>query len=196
MQSSLPVLSPPIKVLVGLVLAFVAFAVSTLLVWRHEDGDVVIIANPTSSEIVVEIRGEVQNPGVYRLIGNSRLGDLIAAAGGSTDRADLGSINLARRLVDGEQVVIPPIAPATPEVASDSERPVNSPQSVSFRININTASQADLESLPGIGPVIAKRIIQYRTDHGPFSTATDLANVEGVSDTLIDEISSLITTGP
>jgi len=181
--------------LIGAILMCVAAAASLLIVTRAKDGDVVIISDPSSFEIVVEIRGAVQSPGVYRLPEDARLNDLLMAAGGVSDGADLTSHNLARRLIDAEIVVIGRLGTATPIVAGQMDEPEN-PQSLNFRININTASQAELESLPGIGPVIAQRIIDYRITNGPYVMVADLIRVEGVSDKLVADIENLITTGP
>jgi competence protein ComEA len=195
MQSSRFNVSPPGAMLIGAILMCVAAAASLLIVTRAKDGDVVIISDPSSFEIVVEIRGAVHSPGVYRLPDDARLNDLLTAAGGVSDGADLTSHNLARRLVDAEIVVIGRLGTATPIVAVQSDEPDN-PQSIAFRVNINTASQAELESLPGIGPVIAQRIIDYRVTNGPYVMIADLARVEGVSDRLLADIENLITAGP
>jgi len=195
MQSSRLKLSPAGAILIGAILMCVAVAASLLIVTNSNDGDVVVIANPASFEVVVEIRGEVQSPGVYRLPEDARLNDLLTAAGGASEDADLSTHNLARRLTDAEVVVIEQIGVATPVAAVQADAPGNT-QSINFRIDINTASQAELESLPGIGPVIAKRIIDYRLSNGRFSTIEELTRVEGVSDSLLTDIQNLITAGP
>jgi competence protein ComEA len=196
MHPTRQVFSPPLAVLVGAIIACAAVAISLLPITRSEDGDVIIIANPTVSEVVVEIRGEVRAAGVYRLPEDARVGDLLEAAGGANENADLTSLNLARRLVDAEQIVILPRRSATP-LGPDKVAPgSDSPQGVTYRVNINTASSAELESLPGIGPVIADRIVEYRINHGPFTDISDLTRVDGISDNLLADIRSLITVGP
>jgi competence protein ComEA len=195
MQSSRLKLSPAGAILIGAILMCVAVAASLLIVTNSNDGDVVIVSNPSSFEVVVEIRGEVQSPGVYRLPEDARLNDLLNAAGGASDAADLSTHNLARRLTDAEVVVIERRGAATPIVAVQNGAPGN-PQSISFKIDINSASQVELESLPGIGPVIAQRIIDDRLSNGRFTTVGDLTRVEGVSDTLLADIQNLITAGP
>ncbi|HYP59870.1 MAG TPA: ComEA family DNA-binding protein, partial [Thermomicrobiales bacterium] len=144
-------------------------------------------------EIAVEIRGAVQTPGVYRLSQDARLNELLIAAGGANADADLAPHNLARRLFDAEVVVIERISQATPVVAEATQ---TVPQSINYRIDINTATNAELETLPGIGPVLAQRIIDDRVANGPYRDITDLARVQGISDTLIDEIRAQVTVGP
>src|SRR3954468_19107391 len=131
---------------------------------------IVIEDAAASLPIVVEIRGEVEAPGVVTLSPGARLQDAIAAAGGLSKDADLTTLNLARRLRDGELVVILPLpalgsTPVLPVDKVDGVVPAEGPQA---RININTAPTEELESLPGVGEVIAGRIIAYREQNGPF----------------------------
>lgn len=186
-------MTPALTGLTGAIAMFVAVLASFIISGRSNDGDVVIISDPAAFEIAVEIRGAVQSPGVYRLSQDARLDDLLTAAGGVTADADLAPHNLARRLNDAEVVVIERIGSATPVIAVASEAP---PQSISYRININTATNAELETLPGIGPVLAQRIIDDRTANGPYRDIADLARVPGISEKLIDEIRAQITVGP
>lgn len=187
--------SPPGALLIGAITMCVALVISLVIVTRARDGDVVIISDPTQFEVVVEVRGAVLSPGVYRLPEDARLGDLLTAAGGASRDADLTSHNLARRLADAEIITIDKLGSASPVVAVDGNLP-NSQQTLNFRININSASQAELESLPGIGPVIAKRIIDYRVSNGGFTRIEDLTRVEGISEKVLAEIQNLITIGP
>jgi competence protein ComEA len=148
--------------------------------------------------IVVEVRGEVEAPGVVVLSPGARLVDAVAAAGGLSRDADLSTVNLARRLRDGELVVILalPASGSTPVLQAegvDNVVPTDGPQS---RININTASAEELEALPGIGEVIAARIIAYREQNGPYRTVDDMIHVQGLSDRTIDDIRDLVTTSP
>jgi competence protein ComEA len=187
--------SPPLLVLASAVVAATAVVASFLLAARQNDGDVVILSNPAVVEIAVEVRGEVANPGVYRLPEDARLIDLLDAAGGATREADLAAHNLARRIDDAEIVTILPVSAASP-VAIVATVEIDDGNSLAYRVNINSASRAELEALPGIGPVIAQRIIDYRLAHGPYRSAADLAEVEGVSESLLAEIEDLITIGP
>jgi competence protein ComEA len=148
--------------------------------------------------LVVEVRGEVETPGVYALSPGARLQDAIAAAGGLSEDADLSMVNLARRLRDGELVVILPIpapgsTPVLPTQVIDDATAAEGPQ---VRININTATAEELEALPSIGEVIAARIIGYREQNGPFRSVDDLIHVQGISDETIDEFRDLVTTSP
>jgi competence protein ComEA len=186
-------MTPALAGLTGLIAMFAAVILSFIISGRSNDGDVVIISDPAAFEIAVEIRGAVKTPGVYRLSQDARLDELLTAAGGANADADLAPHNLARRLNDAEVVVIERIGPATPVVAEATQA---DSQSISYRININTATNAELETLPGIGPVLAQRIIDDRVANGPYRDITDLARVHGISDTLIDEIRTQITVGP
>ena len=186
-------MTPALAGLTGFVAMIVAVFTSLIISGRANDGDVVIISDPAAFEIAVEVRGAVRSPGVYRLSQDSRLGDLLTAAGGVTTDANLAPHNLARRLSDAEVVVIERVGSATPVVAMASEVP---PPSISYQININTASNSQLETLPGIGPVLAQRIIDDRNANGPYRDVADLARVPGISKKLIDEIQTQITVGP
>jgi competence protein ComEA len=146
--------------------------------------------------VVIEVRGEVEAPEVYELSPGARLQDAIAAAGGLTTEADLSTVNLARRLRDGELVVIlarpapgsTPMIPSTGDTVGAQDRDV--------AININTATAEELEALPGVGDVTAARIISYREENGPFRSVDDLIHVQGISDRTIDGFRDLVTTGP
>jgi competence protein ComEA len=148
--------------------------------------------------VVVEVRGEVEAPGVYELLPGARLQDAITAAGGMDAEADLSTVNLARRLRDGELVLIPalPAPGSTPMVSGARAGDAANGDDPRVRININTASAEELEALPGVGEVIAARITAYREQHGPFRSVDDLIHVEGISDRAIDEFRGLVTTGP
>ena len=148
--------------------------------------------------VVVEMRGEIEVPGVYELAPGARLQDAIAAAGGMTEDADLSMVNLARRLRDGELIVIlalpaPGSTPLVPLTEADDAAQIEQSR---VRININTATAEELEALPAVGEVIATRIIAYREQNGPFRSVDDLIHVEGISDRAIDAMRELVTTGP
>jgi competence protein ComEA len=187
-------LTPQVLLLVSAVVSFIAVIAFYIAILRPSEGDLIIRMDPTALEVAVESRGEVQNPGLYRLPEGARVGDLIEAAGGASPDADLSSINLAGRLQDQGQIVIPERGKPT-AVAEIDASPVAPSISVTFRIDINRASQPELESLPGIGPVLAARIIQHRIENGPFTTVDQLTEVEGISTSLVEEIRSLVTAG-
>ncbi len=154
-----------------------------------------LIPPPTPAPIQVHIIGEIKRPGVYELPVNSRVQDAIREAGGLTETADDQAINLAALLEDGQQIRIPP--KGLPLSADESSKGTNStyrsPESVGFLININTAALELLETLPGIGPVIAKEIINYRQNEGDFKVIEEIQKVHGIGPTIYEDIKDLIT---
>jgi competence protein ComEA len=126
---------------------------------------------PDMTTITVHVSGAVAAPGLVSLSSGSRVADAVLAAGGALPGADLGSLNLAAPLVDGQQLVVPHQMPADgAAVASDG------------RVRINTADATALEALPGVGPVLAQRIVAHREAHGAFSTVEDLLEVPGIGE--------------
>jgi competence protein ComEA len=148
-------------------------------------------ATPTPATINVYVSGAVRKPDVYALPLNSIVKDAITAAGGATADADLDRINLATRLADQMQVYVPRQGEAAPPPSNGS-----SPDSPTEKININTGSVEELDKLPGIGPAIAKAIIDYRTKYGPFKKIEDINAVKGIGDALFEKIKDQITVGP
>lgn len=138
-------------------------------------------------EIIVSISGEVMHPDAYQLPANARVKDLVLAAGGLGPDADAAQINLAQRLSDEQHIHIPKLGSATPDTSAAGE---------GGKININTASAAELEKLPGIGEVMAGRVIDYRTAHGAFQKIEDIQLVNGLGKNVYDKIASLISIGP
>ena len=158
----------------------------------------IVIEDATANlPVVVEVRGEVEAPGVIALSPGARLQDAIAAAGGLSKEADLSTVNLARRLRDGELVVIlaRPVPGSTPVLSAAVDGAAAAEDS-RVRINVNTATAEELEGLPGIGEVIAARIVAYREQNGPFRSVDDLIHVQGISDLTIDKFRDLATTSP
>ena len=143
----------------------------------------VIVAEPiaptqmVAPALIIDVTGEVVSPGVYELPAGSRVIDAIRAAGGAKAKAALSELNLARVIKDGEQIYVDPIYTAGSRTRAGSK--AAAPRGP---ININRASASDLDSLDGIGPVIAKRIIAYRTTNGPFTAPEDLLKVSGIGD--------------
>jgi competence protein ComEA len=145
---------------------------------------------PTPAPIMVDVAGAVAHPGLYALPVGSRVSHALEAAGGLTAWADANQLNLAAILVDGEQVQVPSsMETALPDGVSPSARITG----MGDLVNINTASQADLESLPEIGPKIAQAIITYRTEHGLFATIEEIQDVAGIGPAVFDQIRPLIT---
>jgi competence protein ComEA len=185
-----------VMLLGAVITAACVIAVFSILIDRST-ADLVIANDPTQAEIAVEARGEVRNPGVYRFDFDARIADLIEAAGGATDSADLGQVNLASRLVDGSQVTIPGQAASPVAAIGATVVPTQVPMGIGAGlVNVNTASAEQLEGLPGIGPVLAARIIEWRETHGPFSSIEGLEQIEGISSSTVDELAPYATVGP
>ncbi|HWR06802.1 ComEA family DNA-binding protein [Sporomusa sp.] len=148
-------------------------------------------AHGTGSDVVVYVSGGVIKPGVYKLSHGSRVVDAVAIAGGFSPGADAARINLALQLKDEMQVNVPyaVTAVSTPGVPAGSS--VTS--TTGDRININTASKVDLDKLPGIGPALAERIIEYRTTNGAFKDLTDIKNVPGIGESKYNQFKDKIS---
>ncbi|HJU50767.1 MAG TPA: ComEA family DNA-binding protein [Acidimicrobiia bacterium] len=138
------------------------------------------------STLTVHVGGWVARPGLVDLPAHSRVADAIAAAGGLLPGASTETINLAEPLTDGTQVIVP--GPAT---ASGSPQPQSGPAG-DGRIHLNRASATELDELPGIGPVIAERIIAHRTEHGPFQAVEDLLDVPGIGEAKLASLRDLV----
>ena len=143
----------------------------------------------TSGSVVVHVTGAVSSPGVVTLPPGSRVTDAINAVGGASADADTEQLNLARVLTDGEQIRVPRIGEVLPDPApqpggaatpSVGTAPGKTNGDASGTININTASASELEKLPGIGPALAQRIVEYRDSHGPFASVDALTDVPGI----------------
>ncbi len=136
--------------------------------------------------LVVDVAGAVRRPGLYRLPPGSRVADALSRAGGPTRRADTSLVNLAAPLADGIQVVVP----------RRGEGAVSGPgaggaAAVQGPVHLNSASATDLDALPGIGPVTAQKIVDYRTQHGPFSALEDLDAIPGIGPARIEQLRGL-----
>lgn len=128
---------------------------------------------PTGS-MVVQVGGKVQHPGVFTLPAGSRVTDAINAAGGLRPGASTGMLNLARKISDGEQILVD--VPGAPAGASSGTGSSSDP------VDLNTATPEQLEQLPGVGPVYAKRIVDYRTQHGGFRSIDELRQIAGIGE--------------
>lgn len=188
-------------VAIGVIAGFLLAGI-ILLVVRIPSGQAVVLEPPpTKTPITVHVIGAVVRPGVYSFVEGSRVDDAVKAAGGLLAEADTNKINLAAKLEDGQQLQIPDTSGNVPGAASTSTGPftvITTPgatQNSSDLVNINTATLDQLDTLPGIGPTIAQKIIDYRTQHGPFANIEDIMNVSGVGPATFDNIKNLITTG-
>src|SRR5574339_813666 len=188
MQNLKSILYMASGILLGLFLAALVWVVA-----RNPTGEAVVLRPvPTDRPIVVHITGAVPRPGVYALPKGARIQDGISAAGGFLAEADKTNINLAQALEDGEKIDIPFIEGASPVIATPLPEVVATTTDL---ININTASASELDSLPGIGPTTAQKIIDYRTQNGPFVSTEDIINVSGIGPASYERIKDLITVG-
>lgn len=149
----------------------------------------------TVASILVDVRGAVNKPGVYTLALGSRVQDALALAGDALANADARNLNLARKLNDGEQIYVPAQGEivAAPTASTKSGTTQSNPlKAPTGKINLNTATLAELDTLPGIGASIGQRIIDYRTQNGDFKKIDDLKKVRGIGDALFEQIKDLI----
>ena len=140
-----------------------------------------------SAELVVDVAGKVRRPGIAVLPAGSRVVDALEAAGGARHGVDLTSLNLARPVVDGEQILVG--VPPVPGVAGS----LGTPSTGESMVNLNTADRAALETLPGVGPVTAESIIAWRTDNGGFTSVDELLEVDGIGEATLEDLAPLVT---
>ena len=140
-----------------------------------------------ASKLVVHVAGAVHRPGLYRLAEGKRVADAVARAGGATAPADTAAINLAAPLADGIQVLIPS------RVAGAAGAAAGSDGAPGRRVSLSSATFADLDALPGIGPVTAQKILDYRAQHGGFSSVDDLDAISGIGPARIEQLRDLVT---
>jgi competence protein ComEA len=142
--------------------------------------------------LVVHVVGAVRRPGLFRLRDGARVADAVARAGGETRMADLSALNLAAPLVDGIQVLVPRRvpggAPAFADTAGEAAGGLGG-----RRVSLATATVEDLDELPGVGPVTAQQIVDYRAAHGPFGSVDDLDAVPGIGPSRIEQLRDLVT---
>lgn len=194
--------------LAAAVIGFAVAVVTFVAVDRFMQPELVV--GPLEArELTLEIAGGVATPGIVTVPDSSRLQQAVDAAGGLAPNADVSALNMAGRVSDGEQIVIPVIEPDVAAVPSSSaasgstgdETPADAPTAPgdaplaapNAPVNVNTASQAELEALPRIGAVLAGRIIAYRTENGPFTSVDELAEIDGISMSTLEELRPLIT---
>lgn len=200
-----------------LVLACFAVAVLALGVWRFWPSaggtmvevlpEEVAVGSAVASEttapaqaavVVVHVVGAVRQPGLYTLAGGSRVGDAITAAGGVTPEAAGEAVNLARVLADGEQVFLPTKKQVAAGVVSPpgaAGAAAGGGTTAGGKIDLNRATAAELDTLPGVGPSTAKKIVDDRTKNGPFTKIEDLMRVTGIGQKKFDSLKDLVTVG-
>jgi competence protein ComEA len=184
------VLTPSRRRLLAVALLLV---IALVLGLRHLHGGAARVAIPplrtaapahaVAKLLVVDVAGAVRRPGLYRLAPGTRIADAVARAGGATAKADVNLVNLAAPLADGEQVVVPARGAAA---AAGADPSAASP------LDLNSATAEQLDTLPGIGPTTAAKIVAYRQAHGPFTSVDGLDAVPGIGPSRIDELKGLV----
>ena len=150
-------------------------------------------------ELVVHVVGQVGAPGLVRVPAGSRVADALAAAGGASDGADLARVNLARPVVDGEQLLVPlpgevvVAPPGGPGAGGGGARGGQAGSGAGGRVDLNQADLPALDALDGIGPVLAQRILDWRQEHGRFSSVEELGEVTGIGDALLARLRETVT---
>jgi competence protein ComEA len=180
------------------VVAIVAVAVAAFFAWRARPQPETVAATPdppaptaSTGLVVVAVTGRVRHPGLVRLPAGSRVADAIDAAGGALPDTDLSLVNLARKLVDGELVAVGIAVPAGAAVGGQPGAPPGGQPG--GQLNINSATAAQFEALPGIGPVLAQHMVDYRTRHGQFRSVEELRQVDGLGAARYNQIKDLVT---
>lgn len=186
----------------GVVCGLLAAGVLLLVASQPRGQSIQLYPPPTALPCLVHVSGAVANPGVYALSRQGRVQDALLAAGGALPKADLDGVNLAAFVEDGARIWVPWKAEATASPVSgksgyDLQPTPRPPETTPIPglIDLNRASQSELESLPGIGPVLAGRIIAYRQANGPFLKVEDLVGVEGIGPSVMKKIEGLVTVG-
>lgn len=174
--------------------AALALLVALLLAGRHlaragapTEKPVAAQVEPISAEsapkLVVHVVGAVRRPGLYRLPDRSRIADAVTRAGGATRGADLSAVNLAAPVADGVQIVVPTRAPLAK--GGGGEPPSSEPHGP---VHLNTATLEELDALPGVGPVTAQKILDYREQHGAFASIDELDAISGIGPARLEQL--------
>lgn len=183
------------RLLVAAIVAVVALALAGRLLLRPSRASVAApihvaprpAAAPKAAHVYVDVVGAVRRPGLYRLRTGGRVADAVARAGGPTGKADLELVNLAALVADGEQVVVPRRG-ATLGVAAVA----GAPSAASGPVHLNSATLEQLDALPGVGPVTAQKIVDYRTQHGGFGSVDELDAVPGIGPARLADLRPLV----
>ena len=182
---SLPVSRRRALVLAAAALALLAVAGRTLAgagAAGEQPAQPLVAESPAAvPKLVVHVAGAVRRPGLYRLTEGKRVADAVARAGGATAPADTAAINLAAPLADGMQVIVPRRGPA------------GGGQAVGGRVSLSSATLAELDGLPGVGPVTAQKILDYRADHGGFRSVDDLDAIPGIGPARIEQLRDVVS---
>ena len=189
------------KIIIGLI-GIIIISIIIYYMTQKIGNDEVVIENTESTEMEEEIEEEkiaihmtgcVKNPGIIELEEGARIDDAIQLAGGLTEEADLTNVNLAYRVEDGQKIYIPSIHDIEEkEIIQENQEEIFGKENETGKVNINTAKQTELETLPGIGPTIALRIIEYRKENGEFTDIEELKEVEGIGEAKWEQIKDFV----
>ncbi|MBN0041303.1 helix-hairpin-helix domain-containing protein [Cellulosimicrobium cellulans] len=142
-----------------------------------------------SGGVVVHVVGQVAAPGLVTVAADARVADALEAAGGATAEADLAALNLARTVTDGEQILVPRPGEAVPAAGT---APAGAGSATDATVDLNAADAATLDALPGIGPVLAERIVAWREENGPFTAVEELGEVSGIGPAVLADVRDLV----
>ena len=188
------------KIIIGLI-GIIIISIIIYYMTQKIGNDEIIIENTESIEeeevieekIAIHMTGCVKNPGIIELEDGARMDDAIQLAGGLTEDADLTNVNLAYKVEDGQKIYIPSIHDIEEkEIIQENQEEIFGEENETGKVNINTAKQKELETLPGIGPTIALRIIEYREENGKFTNIEELKEVEGIGEAKWEQIKDFI----
>ncbi len=188
------------KIIIGLI-GIIIISIIIYYMTQKIGNDEIIIENIESIEeeevieekIAIHMTGCVKNPGIIELKEGERIDDAIQLAGGLTEEADLTNVNLAYKVEDGQKIYIPSIHDIEEkEIIQENQEEIFGKENETGKVNINTAKQTELETLPGIGPTIALRIIEYRKENGEFTDIEELKEVEGIGEAKWEQIKDFV----
>lgn len=207
-----------LAVVMAIAIAVIAVAVTTVTAIRPQPAEVppplppAVSAPPattavTPTTLVISVVGKVADPGLVTLTNGARVADALRAAGGALPGTDDTALNLARRLTDGEQIYVGIPIPTNADTGADAAQPAptdiplpatekkgGKAANPTAKVNLNTATADELQTLPGIGPAMAQRILTWRGQHGHFDSINQLREVGGIGDTRFAKLESLVTT--
>ncbi|QDZ16666.1 competence protein ComEA [Humibacter ginsenosidimutans] len=153
-----------------------------------------VTATPTVAAVLyVHVLGAVTHPGLYTLPTGSRVVDAVGAAGGMTHDADQSGVNLARQLSDGEQLIVPHVGETVTSPVGSANGAAGAGGIAGGKVNLNTATETELETLPRVGPAMAAKILDWRTQNGRFTSVEDLMNISGVGQKTFDALKDQVT---
>ncbi len=153
----------------------------------------VVARGSVATEVVVAVGGKVRKPGLVRLAPGARVADALTAAGGADAGVDVAVLNLARKVVDGELIMVGVTPPPGVALPTGGAAPAPGAPGAGGPVNLNLATLADLDTLPGVGPVLAQRILDAREAQGGFEAVSDLRKVDGIGDARYDQLKDLVT---